>query len=141
MGHFDPLKMSDEKKSSGHFDHLIFSHLTSSVGQNAPLNFWTDFSLYTSRYTLMYRGVIGCGVYLPMNILYTSASQGIARESTPSKRHLKGSEPRFLMRLGRGWYVYTWKRFIPPKQGFEPHFQNPVREFRRGCHSPNSLPQ
>ena len=77
----------------------------------------------------MYRGVIGCGVYLPMNILYTSASQGIARESTPSKRHLKGAAPPFLTELGLGWYVYTRKRFIPTKQGFEPHFQNLVGDF------------
>ena len=48
-----------------------------------------------SRDTLMYRGVIGCGVYLPMIMLYTLVVQGIARESTLYKRHLKGSEPRF----------------------------------------------
>ena len=65
------------------------------MGQNDPLKILTDFSLHTSRYTLMYGGVIWYGVYLPMIMLYTLVGQGIARESTPYKRHLKGSEPRF----------------------------------------------
>ena len=43
----------------------------------------------------MYRGVIGYGVYLPMIMLYTLVGQGIARESTPYKRYLKGVNPIF----------------------------------------------
>ena len=43
----------------------------------------------------MYRGVIGYGVYLPMIMLYTLVGQGIARESTPYKRYLKGPNPVF----------------------------------------------
>ena len=71
----------------------------------------------------MYRGVIGYGVYLPMNILYTSASQGIARESTPYKRHLKGSEPRFLMRSGQGWYVSLGSDLYLQNRGLNPCFR------------------
>ena len=37
-----------------------------------------------------------------------------------------------MTRSGQGWYVYTLKRFIPPKQGLEPHFQNLVDDFRGG---------
>ena len=77
----------------------------------------------------MYRDVIGYVVHLPMTTFRSSVSQGIARESTPCKRHLKGVAPPFLTELGQGWYVYTRKRFIPPKQGFAPHFQNLVGDF------------
>jgi hypothetical protein len=37
-----------------------------------------------------------------------------------------------LTELGQGWYVYTRKRFIPPKQGLDHHFQNLVGDFRGG---------
>ena len=46
--------------------------------------------------------VNGYTVYLLMNMLHASVSQGIARESTPCKRHLKRSDPRFCREQGRG---------------------------------------